>query len=108
MLKAIDLMRQGRNEELWKLCCGFLSLNLDEFMEIQKNLLLHQLELLNDSPLGKKIMRGARPKTVEEFRHLVPLTTYENYCPELLEKKEDILPARPEMWAHSSGRSGDY
>jgi hypothetical protein len=108
VLKAIDLLRQGRNEELWQMCCGFLSLNLDEFMEIQKNLLLQQLELLNNSPLGRKIMHGARPETVEEFRHLVPLTTYKDYCPELLEKREDILPARPEMWAHSSGRSGDY
>ena len=108
MLKAIDLIRQGRNEELWQMCCGFLSLNLDEFMEIQKNLLLQQLELLNKSPLGTKIMRGARPETVEEFRQLVPLTTYKDYCPELLEKREDILPARPEMWTHSSGRSGDY
>jgi hypothetical protein len=108
VLKAIDLLRQGRNEELWQMCCGFLSLNLDEFMEIQKNLLLQQLELLNNSPLGRKIMHGARPETVEEFRQLVPLTTYKDYCPELLEKREDILPAKPEMWAHSSGRSGEY
>ena len=51
-------------------------------------------------------MRGARPRTVEEFRELVPLTTYKDYCPELLEKREDILPAKPVLWAHSSGQVG--
>jgi hypothetical protein len=108
VLKATELLRQGRNEELWQMYCGFLRLNINEFMEIQERLLLQQLELLNKSPLGAKIMRGARPKTVEEFRRLVPLTNYKDYCPELLEKMEDILPEKPALWAHSAGRSGDY
>jgi len=108
MLKAIDLLRQGRNEELWQMCCGFLSLDTSEFMDIQERLLLQQLELLGHCPLGEKIMRGAKPKTVEEFRQLVPLTTYKDYCPELLKKNEDTLPAKPEQWVRTSGRSGEY
>jgi len=108
MPKAIDLLRQGRDEELWQMCCGFLDLNVSEFMEIQERLLLQQLELLNNCPLGEKIMRGARPNTVEEFRQVVPLTTYKDYCPELLEKNDDILPARPSQWVHTSGKSGEY
>ncbi len=108
MPKAIELMRQGKHEEMWQMCCGFLSLNIDEFMEIQERLLLQQLELLGNCPLGEKIMRGAKPKTVEEFRQLVPLTTYKDYCPDLLEKNEDILPAGVEEWVHTSGRSGEY
>lgn len=108
MPKAIDLFREGRDEELWQMCCGFLRLDIDEFMDIQKRLLLEQLELLNNSKLGEKIMRGAHPRTVEEFRRLVPLTTYKDYCPELLDKNEAILPAKPESWVHTSGRSGEY
>ena len=108
MPKAIDLLRQGRNEELWQLCCGFLSLNINDFMDIQERLLLQQLELLGKCPLGEKIMRGARPKTVEEFRRVVPLTTYKDYCPELLEKNEEVLPAKPSQWVHTSGKSGEY
>jgi len=106
--KAIDLIRQGKHEELWQMCCGFLSLNTSEFMDIQERLLLKQLELLNNCPLGKKIMGGVRPETVEEFRQLVPLTTYKDYCPDLLEKNEGILPAGVEEWVHTSGRSGEY
>jgi hypothetical protein len=108
MPKAVELLRQGRNEELWQMCCGFLSLNLEQFMTIQKRLLVGQIELLNRCPLGKKIMRGAKPETVEEFRKQVPLTTYADYCPELEEKREDVLPAKPALWIHTSGRSGEY
>ncbi|MEE8318684.1 MAG: GH3 auxin-responsive promoter family protein [Dehalococcoidales bacterium] len=108
MPKAADLLRQGRNEELWEMCCGFIGLDIDRFMTIQKRLLLEQMELLSHSPLGKKIMRGARPRTVAEFREKVPLTTYADYCPELLEKKEAPLPAEPAQWVRTSGRSGEY
>lgn len=108
MPRAVELLRQGRNEELWQMCCGFLGLSTEEFMNIQKRLLLEQLELLNKSALGKKIMRGAKPRTVEEFRRKVPLTTYDDYCPELAEKSEDILPVKPEFWVHTSGRTGEY
>jgi hypothetical protein len=108
MLKAIELLREGRNEELWQMCCGFLSLSIADFMDIQKRLLLEQLELLNNCKLGEKIMHGAKPKTVAEFRQMVPLTTYKDYCPELIEKREDILPVKPESWARTSGKSGDY
>ncbi len=62
MPKAIDLLREGRDEELWQMCCGFLSLNIDQFMEIQERLLLKQLELLGNCRLGNKIMHGARPE----------------------------------------------
>jgi len=48
MTRPIDLMRQGRKEELWQMCCGFLDLSLEQFMTIQKRLLLEQIELLWD------------------------------------------------------------
>jgi hypothetical protein len=108
MLKAADLLRQGRTDELWQMCCGFLRLDLEEFMGIQERLLLKQLEILNHSPLGIKIMHGNKPKTADEFRRTVPLTTYKDYCPELLEKREDLLPDKAAFWVHSSGWSGEY
>ena len=108
MAKPIELFRQGRHEELWQLCCGFIDLSLEQFMAIQKQLLLEQIELLKTCKLGTKLMRGAMPETVEEFRQQVPLTTYHDYCPELLEKREEVLPAKPIIWQHSSGLSGEY
>ena len=90
------------------MCCGFIDLPLEEFMKIQKRLLLEQIELLNDSPLGRKVMRQARPNSVDDFRSTVPLTTYADYCPELPQCREDVLPAKPVFWTRTSGYSGTY
>ncbi|OGO17351.1 MAG: hypothetical protein A2Z15_08665 [Chloroflexi bacterium RBG_16_50_11] len=108
MPTANELLRQGRTEELWQMCCGFLSLNINEFMAIQRRLLEQQLELLNNSPLGQKVMHGARPRTLEEFRRLVPLTNYVDYAEDFMEKREDILPEKRVTWVRTSGRTGDY
>jgi hypothetical protein len=108
MPKAVELLKQRRNEELWQMCCGYLNLSLEQVMSMQKRLLLEQIRLLSRSALGKKLMPGPRPETVEEFRQRVPLTTYADYCPELSEKMEDTLPVKPALWVHTSGRSGEY
>jgi len=108
MTTLLDLLRGGRKEELWQMCCGFLNLSLEQFMDIQKRLLLEEIELLKNSELGRKVMRGAMPETVEEFREQVPLTTYADYLPELVEKREDVLPTKPAMWVHTVGRIGEY
>ena len=108
MTRPLDLLREGRKEELWQMCCGFLNLSLEQFMAVQKRLLLEEIELLKNSELGRKVMRGAMPETVEEFREQVPLTTYSDYLPELVEKKEDVLPAKPAIWVHTVGRAGEY
>ncbi len=103
-----NLLSNNRDEELWQLCCGFLDLHLDQFMNIQRSLLLEQIEQLKGCALGKKLLRGATPTTVDEFRRQVPLTTYVDYCPELLEKREDVLPTPPSHWVQTSGKSGEY
>jgi hypothetical protein len=108
MVKAIDLLRQGRHEEIWQMCCGYLKYDINQFMSVQKRLLLGQIEVLNKSKIGKKIFNGAIVETVEDFRNEVPLTTYSSYCPELSEKMEDALPEKPGSWVHTSGRSGEY
>jgi hypothetical protein len=106
--KVRELLHQKRYDEMWQMCCGFLDLSLEQFMAIQKRLMLEQIGLLKNCELGRKIMRGAMPETVEEFREQVPLTTYIDYCPELSEKREDVLPAIPGRWVRTSGRSGEY
>jgi hypothetical protein len=108
MTSPLELLREGRKEELWQMCCGFLDLSLEQFMAIQKRLLLEEIELLKNSELGRRVMGGAMPETVEEFRKQVPLTTYADYLPELVEKKEDVLPTKPAIWVHNIGWPGKY
>ena len=103
-----ELLKQGQTKELWQKCCGFIDLSIDEFMTIQRRLLLEQLELLQKCGLGRQLLNGAEPHTVEDFLEQVPMTTYLDYCPALLEKRDDILPAKPKSWMQTSGRSGEY
>ncbi|MFH1141474.1 MAG: GH3 auxin-responsive promoter family protein, partial [Chloroflexota bacterium] len=64
--------------------------------------------LLPRSELGRKVLGKARPRSLEEFRETVPLTTYGDYLPFLIEKREDVLPEKPYIWMRTSGRSGYY
>ncbi len=108
MNTAAELLRQGRTTEIWEKYCGFVELTLEEFMRIQQRLLLEQLELLSDSALGRRLLKGCKPTTLEEFRRCVPLTTYHDYLPELTERREEALPAKPVAWVRTSGRTGEF
>ena len=107
-MEITELLRQGRDEEAWQRCCGFIDLSLEDFMRIQRRLLSEQLELLKKCELGRYIMNGATPRNLEEFREQVPLTTYDDYAPYLLEQREDALPDKPALWQYTSGKSGEY
>lgn len=108
MANATELLRQGKREEIWQKYCGFIDLSIDEVMKIQEKLLMEQIELLSKCELGRKIMGDKIPESVEEFRKNVPLTTYEDYVPYLSEKREDVLPEKPYIWAHTTGRTGQH
>jgi len=108
MVTESELFKQGRYEELWQRCCGFIDLNLEDFMRIQRRLLLEQMELLKKCELGKVVMGGSMPNTMEEFQEQVPLTTYTDYAPYLLKRRMDVLPKKPILWQYTSGKSGEY
>ena len=93
-------------DQVWQRYCGFLKLSMDEFMDIQNDLLMDEIERVADSILGKKIMGNRKPGSVEEFRRMVPLTTYDDYQPYLGEQQEDALAQKPDLWCRTSGRGG--
>jgi len=104
-----DKYFQTRDEKkIWQRYCGFLDLSIEDFMQIQRRLLMEQITLVSESVLGKKIMGGKRPQSVEEFRRLVPLTTYEDYEPYLSQQQEEVLTEKPYYWCHSAGRGGFF
>jgi len=95
-------------KKIWERYCGFLDLSLEEYMKIQHRLLMEQIKMVADTPLGKKIMKGTKPRSVEEFRQLIPLTTYDEYEPYLGQQREDVLAEKPLYWGHSAGRGGRF
>ncbi|MFC2063096.1 GH3 auxin-responsive promoter family protein [Chloroflexota bacterium] len=108
MTELSELVRQGKNEELWQRCCGFIDLSLEDFMKIQKRLLMEQVDLQEKCELGRFIMNGTSPRSVSEFRRQVPLTTYADYAPYLLKRRMDVLPKKPILWQYTSGKYGEY
>jgi len=108
MLSEDKYFRTLTNNELWRRYCGFLDLSVDEFIEMQNQLLMDEIDRVADSTLGKKIMDNQKPKSVEEFRQIVPLTNYEDYEPYLSEQREDALAVKPYLWCHSSGKGGRF
>jgi len=108
MLSEDKYFQTLTEDELWQRYCGFLDLSIEEFMEIQKELLMDEIERVADSTLGKKIMGNQKPRSVEEFRQMVPLTTYDDYEPYLTERREDALAIKPDVWCHSAGRGGRF
>lgn len=94
--------------ELWRRYCGFLDFSVREFMGVQEQLLLDQIDRVWTSELGRKIMGARKPATMQEFREQVPLTLYADYEPYLPEKRVDVLACKPALWCHSSGRMGKF
>lgn len=95
-----------KDTDLWQRYCGFLDLSVEEFLDIQEELLMDEIDRVAGSTLGKKIMKGRTPKNLEEFQRVVPFTTYEDYEPYLSERNEESLSEKPHRWCHSSGRGG--
>ena len=105
MAKPSKLLKEGRKNELWERYCGYINLDKAEFMDIQKRLLLEQLVLVGASKIGQVIFGDNIPKSIEEFRQNIPLTTYEDYENLLADRNEGILPAKPMAWMRTSGRT---
>ena len=103
-----DKLRDGEYDRIWQEYCGFLDLDMEEYMSIQKRLLEEQMKLWCESPLGQKILKGKHPGSLEEFRRMVPLTTYEDYADVLLLKKEEMLPDQPIIWIQTTWEGGKH
>ncbi|MEG0692782.1 MAG: GH3 auxin-responsive promoter family protein [Oscillospiraceae bacterium] len=101
-------LKSCSEKEVWQEYCGFLNLTIDEFMSIQTRLMMEQIELFANSPLGEKILQGNRPKTIDEFRQMVPLTTYDDYADILLSKQNEMLPMEPIIWIQTTWEGGKH
>ena len=78
-MNSRKLLEEGRRDELWTKHCGYFTLSPDDFMDVQKRLLLEQINLLGKSQIGKQLFGNQIPTSVDEFRQNVPLTTYADY-----------------------------
>jgi len=105
-VKFEEKLKNGQHEMLWQEYCGFLDLDMDAYMTIQNRLLLEQISLWSHCELGKQILNGKRPETIDEFRKVMPLSTYGDYADILLQKKGEMLPDQPVLWIQTTWEGG--
>ncbi len=105
MIMDDELLNKGNQERIWTKFCGFLDLSMLEFMEIQEQLLMNQIDTIYDTPLAARFMPN-KPKNIAEFRRMVPLTTYDDYAPYINNNNDEMLAVKPSYWARTSGRGG--
>jgi len=108
MEKVVNMLRAGKKSEVWERYCSYLDYSLEEYMAVQRRLLAEQIERCSGSGLWTRIAGGAKPRDAEEFRKMVPITTYRDYASFLCKQDESVLPAPTRTWVHTSGRSGEY
>ncbi|MDD7114413.1 MAG: GH3 auxin-responsive promoter family protein [Lachnospiraceae bacterium] len=103
-----EKLKKQQYDDIWQQYCGFLDLTMDGFMKIQKHLMEEQITLWSRSGLGQTILKGKYPRTLDEFRQMVPLTTYEDYADILLAKRPDMLPGNPIIWIQTTWEGGKH
>ena len=63
-----EKLKERRYQEIWDQYCGFLDLSIEDYMKIQYRLMEEQMRLWSGCELGRSILKGKQPKTIEEFR----------------------------------------
>ncbi len=95
-------------ETAWERFTGFRNLSDEQFCEIQEQLLVEQIRTIGASKLGMRLLRMSRPRSAEEFRKNIPLTTYSDYSKYLDPAAREDLPAFEYMWVHTTGAQARY
>ncbi len=107
-LKFEQKLKSLSQEEIWQEYCGFLDLTIDEYMQIQNRLMEEQIVLWSNCALGQRLLNGKQIHTIEEFRKIIPLTTYEDYADVLLQKQGSMLPDDPIIWIQTTWEGGHH
>jgi hypothetical protein len=108
IMKFEEKLSSKQHDMIWQEYCGFLDLDIDSYMNIQYRLMSEQIALWSECELGKNLLKGKHPETIEEFRRMVPLTTYGDYADILLQKKGEMLPDYPIIWIQTTWEGGKH
>ena len=115
MLSAADLnynmqvpVANWDPDTAWERFTGFRNLTVEQFCEIQEQLLVEQIRTIGASKLGMRLLRMSKPRSAEEFRENIPFTTYADYTKYLDPIARKDLPSFEYMWVHTTGAQARY
>ncbi len=101
-----EKIRNYSKEDIWREYCGFLDLSIEDYMAMQRRLFEEQIRFWSSSEIGRRILDGKKPETIEQFRETVPLTTYDDYADILLKKQDSSLPDKAVLWIQTTWEGG--
>ncbi len=101
-----EKLKKNNHEQLWQEYCGFLDMSLADYMYTQRRLMEEQLTLWRASGLGRRLLNGRMPETIDQLRDMLPLTTYADYADTLLAKRTELLCAEPAVWIQTTWEGG--
>ena len=115
MLSAADLnyhmqvpVANWDQDTAWERFTGFRNLSVEQFCEIQEQLLVEQIRTIGASKLGMRLLRMSKPRSTEEFRENIPFTAYADYTKYLDPIARKDLPSFEYMWVHTTGAQARY
>ena len=115
MLSAADLnyhmqvpVANWDRDTAWERFTGFRNLTVEQFCEIQEQLLVEQIRTIGASKLGMRLLRMGKPRSADEFRENIPFTTYADYTKYLDPIARKDLPSFEYMWVHTTGAQARY
>ena len=101
-----EKLKKYSREQLWQEYCGYLDMTLAEYMYTQRRLMEEQIRLWSACPLGRQLLAGKHPETLEDFLAQLPLTSYADYADTLLARRDDMLCAEPAIWIQTTWEGG--
>ena len=105
-MKFQQKLKSSGKDHVWREYCGFLDLSIEDYMFIQRRLMEEQIAVWKNSGLGRRLLHGDAPETIEAFRHIMPLTDYADYSDALLAKNAELLPGEPVIWIQTTWEGG--
>ncbi|NQW16515.1 MAG: GH3 auxin-responsive promoter family protein [Chloroflexi bacterium] len=94
-------------DSAWKRYCGFLDLPLDQFTDIQNQLLQEQFALVADSTVTQRLSPTRLTGSIDDFRRSFPLTSYSDYAELFANQDDEVLPVKPKHWMYTAQGAGD-
>ena len=107
-MKFEEKLKTRGTKEVFDEYCSFLDLNIDEYMQIQKSLLKEQILLWKDSDIAKSIIKEDKINDYNDFKKVIPLTSYEDYADILLKKDDRYLPSKTSLWIETTWEGGKH
>lgn len=101
-----ERVRHEDRMQLRQAYCGFMDLGIDSYMYIQRRLMEEQIRVWEDCGLGRQLLGGRRPASIDDLREQLPLTTYEDYSDVLLARRGDMLCGEPVVWIQTTWEGG--